>query len=316
MSHSESELHQTTLMETLSLGIVDDDTSCPTCGRADFKNEAGMKIHHVRTHGESIAGVQVHCANCGAPKQVHPVHERNKGRHFCDYDCMAEWNSDNLGGSNHPGWQGGKVDVECDWCGAKKAVTRYERDELDHHYCDKECEGRWLSANKAGEDSPSWKGGQVQVKCEYCGGGYNVVSSLEEESRFCSIGCKAKWQSENFVGENSPTWDGGGVDYYGPSYPSQRCRAMDRADGKCELCGMTQAGHRKLTGRDLHAHHKTPFRRVAAFFGHRVANALANLIIVCRACHQPPDGLEPISQKRGKMFVWFVTGLYSQASPN
>jgi 5-methylcytosine-specific restriction endonuclease McrA len=67
--------------------------------------------------------------------------------------------------------------------------------------------------------------------------------------------------------------------YYGWSWRAAQREARER-DGCCVDCGISP----ELAGAALDVHHIVPFKR----FGirrHREANALANLVTLCRPCH-------------------------------
>lgn len=66
------------------------DWSCPTCDDA-FSTERGMKIHHKRVHGESIAGRDVECHTCGDTYPEKPCLIEKNTRHFCCKACRLEW---------------------------------------------------------------------------------------------------------------------------------------------------------------------------------------------------------------------------------
>lgn len=69
-------------------------------------------------------GVDVECAQCGAQLTVRrSVFEENE-RHFCNYGCMGEWESENQRGRDHPNWKGGKVPYGAGWNEAKREKIR------------------------------------------------------------------------------------------------------------------------------------------------------------------------------------------------
>lgn len=138
----------------------DNSCECPTCGRDDFKKPGDMKLHHYHTHGESIAMKTVECAFCGEAKKVTAGEVKRRERFFCDTKCKGKWQSQNWDASDHPRYDGGKIDVACDWCGDKRKMWPSQVDHAEHHFCKgKDCHRRWRSENFSGEDSPRWKGG-------------------------------------------------------------------------------------------------------------------------------------------------------------
>ena len=273
-------------------GPDDEGVRCPTCGRVDFANEHGMKTHHALSHGEALGRVTVECAWCGDLHERPPFEVRGRDHHFCDNRCQGEWRSENWVGEANPLWKG--VTVECAWCGDPLEKSRSRVKKYDHHFCGLECHGEWLSENWVGEANPLWK--RVTVECEWCGDPLErPPSDLKgRDHHFCGLVCRGEWQSENLVGEANPLWKGGHATSYGTSWHKQRHRALERDGHECRMCGRSREGHHELYGTDLHVHHICPFRT----FGlddHEEANALENLITLCRGCH---EAFEPISQAR------------------
>lgn len=119
--------------------------TCPSCER-DFDSDRGVKVHHTKEHGESLVKEETECdycgtpfefypsnskgiacgdcrlkaqadsnrgdesekcANCGEEKHIQPWEREWKEKFFCDMDCKAEWQSENIKGEEHPTWEGG-----------------------------------------------------------------------------------------------------------------------------------------------------------------------------------------------------------------
>ena len=78
---------------------------------------------------------------------------------------------------------------------------------------------------------------------------------------------------------------------YGPSWESQRLKAIERSGRVCSHCGKAPS-----PGRPLHVHHRRRFRQFGYVPGrndnHLKANRLQNLQVLCPACHKL---LEPIA---------------------
>lgn len=76
---------------------------------------------------------------------------------------------------------------------------------------------------------------------------------------------------------------------YGPNWAEQRRRARERDRFTCRRCGARESE----TGREHDVHHVIPFRRFDYRPGENdnyvKANALSNLITLCRACHAHVD---------------------------
>lgn len=67
----------------------DNAAECPTC-EDEFSTERGMKIHHTRVHGESIAGTTVVCKNCDSKFQKTPCRADRVDEHYCSQNCFIE----------------------------------------------------------------------------------------------------------------------------------------------------------------------------------------------------------------------------------
>ena len=184
-----------------------DEHACPWDGcERSFDTLRGMKIHHKRSHGESIAGVTVECDWCGGEKKVKPAAVDVNENHFCSPECQANWRGENRSGDGHPSWSE-RVTITCDWCGSEKEVIPSQSGK-DHHFCDRTCFGNWRSANRSGENHPSWTGGKRTVSCAACGDTKDVDPHVAEkyDRHFCGSKCRGRWISENHAGENNPSW--------------------------------------------------------------------------------------------------------------
>lgn len=61
---------------------------CPTCGDT-FDSKRGMKIHHTRTHGESLANkTELECQHCSEVFSRTTAHANRSDSHFCSKDCF------------------------------------------------------------------------------------------------------------------------------------------------------------------------------------------------------------------------------------
>jgi len=180
-------------------------SECPTCGNS-FKSRNGMKVHHAKTHGESIAGITITCDYCGDTAEKNQRKKRND-HDFCSRDCFNKWQSENLSGENSHLWEGKTITVDCDWCGesTEKKTCNYEENEKA--FCSHECHGEWISENQTGEDNPLFDP-SLTVECYWCGKEHQKAAEKIErnERNFCSMECTSKWQSDYRRGENHPRW--------------------------------------------------------------------------------------------------------------
>lgn len=81
---------------------------------------------------------------------------------------------------------------------------------------------------------------------------------------------------------------------YGSNWRKQRRRALARADYRCEICGMTDAEHRRAyedptreLGVGLDVHHRVSVRLFERWDVASIedANGLENLEVLCQGCH-------------------------------
>jgi hypothetical protein len=117
----------------------------------------------------------------------------------------------------------------------------------------------------------------------------------------CSNKCLSEWASRNperkesiskaFTGDKHPNWQGGPQLHHrgarGAGWQRARRSALKRDKHTCQDCGMTEAEHIKTTGKGLEVHHKRPFWQYGG--DNAKANALSNLLSLCKSCHQKAD---------------------------
>lgn len=128
---------------------------CPRDGCGFESTEKGVKLHHAKSHGESLNYITLDCDWCGKSfERVRTEYERYDN-HFCSNDCRYEWTEAENGHWDDSHY----VTRECDWC-----ETQFERikswDELNERsFCGYDCANQWMNANWQGEDAPQWEGG-------------------------------------------------------------------------------------------------------------------------------------------------------------
>lgn len=64
-------------------------------------------------------------------------------------DLMAS-----MTGESNRAWKGGKITVECEWCGDKYEIVPARKHES--RFCSRGCLAKWQSENMSGENSPLW----------------------------------------------------------------------------------------------------------------------------------------------------------------
>jgi hypothetical protein len=253
---------------------------CPTCGET-FSSEFGVKQHHTKTHGESIAGKVVDCDNCGDTVRKKPNRIKNWDNHFCGNECRFEYKR----GENHH--QHNRITVICDNCGdeTEKRPCRVERSEKN--FCNMSCRNEFYekSGMWSGESSPSWTGGKETSVCKQCNSTYEHVKS--RDSKFCSRSCKGDWMSKNMIGEDHPRWKNTNnthYKYYGHTWRDKREKIISLDNCKCQECG---------SGENLLVHHVIPLR---TFDNVNDAHYKENLVTLCWHCHGKIEKLEQENQ--------------------
>jgi hypothetical protein len=123
------------------------------------------------------------CELCGAEFEYY---ESEKPGKFCP-DCVENesWRPvQDISGENNPRWNGGKVTVSCDECGAR--FDRYpNRIASEVTFCSPDCQYNWLSDAFTDEGHPNWEGGTVGPY----GKGWNAVreAALERDGYECVL---------------------------------------------------------------------------------------------------------------------------------
>jgi len=149
----------------------------------------------------------------------------------------------------------------CETCGDE---FRYYPSVRDGQFCSEAC-----------SHEPTKR--QVSVTCPNCGTEFERRASLN--SVYCSPAC---WGEDLYVGTDTS---------YGGRWYRQRRRALRRDNFRCTICGITQAAHRRETGRELDVHHVVPVRLFIKWERPPSdAHELRNLRTVCRACHPDAPG--------------------------
>lgn len=201
--------------------------------------------------------VSLECEQCGDTYEVYPCREDSSS--YCSQSCQDKMYEDRT------------VEYQCDWCG--ESFEDYLS--ADRDYCSTGCKLDWMSE---GIDYPS---NLITVECEVCGDEIEDYPSKIERSdhNLCSNECRGDWISQTLSGPNHPNWAGGYDGYYGPSWHSQRRKALERDGYECVICG------KGMEEMDMEpdVHHIKPFR---TFDLSRVANRLGNLACLCKSHHK------------------------------
>lgn len=199
--------------------------------------------------------VTLTCAECGKDFEAKPAQPRR----FCSQTCSNRFNQPRT-----------KIKVcICEWC-----KTEFETwESRPGRFCSNQCRSEFAARQPKGKN-----GERVTVCCEQCGRDYVILKSYFalRGSRFCSSDCKFKAMSVAKMGAGNPNYIGGTrFPNRGSNWSAQRKSALERDGRTCQRCGTKK--------RRVDVHHIKPYRE---FDGDYLsANALPNLITLCRRCH-------------------------------
>lgn len=226
---------------------------------------------------------EVECETCGETLQRPKWMRESRDRHFCDYECMGEWKSDEQTGEGNVRWSEFET-YECEYCGQSYKIKPSEADRT--RFCSRPC--RDAGIDLSGERNHKWKQYPTN-QCENCGDGYKVKPAEADKSRFCSYDCMH--EVAHPAGEDHPRWNPNREKlYYGANWAEQRQRAVIRDQARCQNpdCSMPEPENIQRSGKGLDVHHKTPLRefKQSGEIDYSEANALQNLITLCRNCHR------------------------------
>jgi len=175
------------------------------------------------------------------------------------------------------------VTVDCAYCGDDTEKRPKQLERFNNPYCSKDCQYAVLS-EQTGEDARGWDGGKVELACEWCGDTRMIKPSKADSSRFCRQECMFEWRSQEFSGEDHPRFkENTERTYYGPNFPAQRLKALDRDNHSCQVCGKHNQQNVYESNCGLNCHH---IRKFKEYDGYKEANRLENLIMLCSVCHQ------------------------------
>lgn len=233
--------------------------NCPTCGDS-FKNMTAVKIHHTKTHGESIAGFEYNCAWCDN-SVVKPTSQYEKA--FCSDSCRDNWQSENWSGEDNPNYQGKTLTLSCNYCGSEFERLESQTNLNRGKYCSQSCKGK----DKTGSDSPVWN--SREIKCEECGEKFYAKKS-RDSARFCSYDC------------HHDSMDKGERVRYGKGWIEIRRQVRERANHECEICGLS------CEGSHHHVHHIIPVRE---FDEPENAHYNENLTLLCNTHHPEMENI-------------------------
>lgn len=165
---------------------------------------------------------------------------------------------------------------------------------------------------REGEENPSWKGGPQAVTCENCGDEFETThwKAKNDLATYCSTGCKHEHFTERYAGEgnsqygvrgeensthgrtgpDAPNWQGGSRWRGTMKWLRARADALERDEGECVYCGVSNEEHNERYDHGLHCHHIEPVSDGGAKFD------LDNLETICANCHTEQHNGKPFTQ--------------------
>lgn len=146
---------------------------CPSCNR-QFSTYMGVKVHHKKVHGTSIAGETYICKVCG--KEFTDCRAQGARRKTCSYECRNIYLSQKLSQ---------KISLECEICGKKFDVPPSKAKK--QRFCSKKCEAKWKSIAYSGRI----KSGKKSYICQQCGKEFQD-DSYARKRIYCSKKCAAE----------------------------------------------------------------------------------------------------------------------------
>jgi hypothetical protein len=127
----------------------------------------------------------VSCENCGKELLRKPSLVKNEN--FCSKECQFEYRK----GENHPSYSRKKV--SCEYCKGDVEIRNYRYikhiEENVPICCSMKCKNRLWAVTHQGEEHPSWTGGMLRKKCEWCNTEYEYKQAHKNRSKFCSVDC-------------------------------------------------------------------------------------------------------------------------------
>lgn len=241
----------------------------------------------------------VPCSECRKGILMNQFKKTQNPTHFCNSKCRKSWYEKNKSGKLSPIYK--QIETTCDNCKSIISVNPSDMEKHKHHFCNRECFDAFSGQGmRKGENQSKWKGGDIEIECDYCHehkminrSKYN--QSLKTNSKmFCDSVCMGKWRSENiigtnspvfgitrsdesklkqsisrkgkFVGELNPAWRGGVDKNYPSKFYDARSTIRKIYNDTCQICDKDAS---KVHHIDYNKKHNEEF----------------NLIVLCATCH-------------------------------
>lgn len=196
------------------------------------------------------------CEFCSAPFKK-KLGELNRTKHnFCSKGCLGKWRATDKFPLRN------KIECKCSNCSKTIFRVPFDIERNKELFCGKACrlEHRNKTGFYEGENNPNYKGGDVEVECNYCHKEFIINQSKYNYSKskqfYCSKECDCNWRRENLKGENSWNWKGGRTKLTilirnEGEYIEWRKKVFERDYWTCQHCG--------YRGGKINAHHMKHF---------------------------------------------------------
>jgi len=226
--------------------------SIAATGRIQSQDTVDKRVISIKETNAKKAIYNI-CEICGVSFRIKPS-EKDK-RKCCSRECAHLNLKRNSIGEKNNNYKP-KIIKQCECCNKEFEVDESKQDR--RKCCSRECMGKMKTLNYSGENSISWKGGDILKICEWCGKEYYARRNHINRSKFCSIMCRNLNNAKNNSGEKHWNFKG-----YAELYNAIRsCNKMYNwkyevfveADFKDEFTG--------IRCHNLHAHHIKPFEDI------------------------------------------------------
>ena len=269
-------------------------TICEQCGKEFEKPErdARQSNHHFCSRDcyylWQNKRISVTCATCGKKVQKRPSQVAQYKHHYCSPKCQA------IGRRT-------QLVVACDQCGKEflrkpsriarqkhhcthcgNPITRHPSilKRVQNPFCSQECFRAWLKEHPpSGERFREYN---LTVKkghsWEEIYGPRKAAELRKHYSKILSGKGNPNFGNHVLAGKNNPNWKGGICrEPYGFEFDEKLKELIrERDDHKCQLCGMSQEDHIKISSHRLSIHH---------IDYNKTNNDESNLISLCKTCH-------------------------------
>lgn len=248
------------------------DVECPKCDRS-FDSTGSMKYHHNYAHGESIAGVEVTCDNCGKEFRRNPPKTKNRDNIYCSEQCQHD----------------DRIEIEVDeiyrmYWGEGAPMTKI----ASKHNTSQQVVRRRMVENGIPTRDNDTKGSHIvkmltteslkQMYADENMSTYDLTEHFDVSLEFIrqelhrrGVPVRSRYLSDRLEHYEVKTesYD------YGSNWQEQRQKALERDNHICQGCGDDSA--------TMHIHHIKPLR---TYETPEDANVLSNLVTYCPPCHR------------------------------